>query len=236
MELPGPLKGILGGPRGAPLANGSAKPANSGRPADSSWRRGGGAADAVRPSRGLEEFFGHIYGQSGLTILDLGGASQQNVSFITGLGHRLYSEDFLRTLHETFGENGAADQSNPGRIDYFLRQALDYPPAHFDGVLIWDVLEYLAPALLHAVVERLHQTVRPKSYMLAFFHSDDKLEAVPSYTFRIQQMNSLEVVQHGMRRPEQLFNNRSLEKLFGRFESAKFFLTRERLREVIVKA
>ena len=186
------------------------------------WHRGG-AANAVRPSRGLEEFFGHIHGQSGLTILDLGGASQNNVSFITGLGHRLYSEDFLRTLSETFGENGAADQSNAGRIDYFLRQALDYPAAHFDGVLIW------------AVVERLQKTVRAKSYMLAFFHSDDKFEAVPSYTFRIQQMNALEVVQHGMRRPQQLFNNRGLEKLFGRFESAKFFLTRERLREVIVK-
>jgi 2-polyprenyl-3-methyl-5-hydroxy-6-metoxy-1,4-benzoquinol methylase len=235
MDLPGPLKGILGGPRGAAAANAPAKAANPGRRIGSPWNRGGGAASAVRPSRGLEEFFGHIHGQPGLTILDLGGASQQNVSFITGLGHRLYSEDFLRTLGETFGENGAADQSNPGRIDYFLRQALDYPPAHFDGVLIWDVLEYLAPALLNAVVERLHKTVRPKSYMLAFFHSDDKLEAVPSYTFRIQQMNALEVVQNGMRRPEQLFNNRGLEKLFGRFESAKFFLTRERLREVIVK-
>jgi hypothetical protein len=236
MELPGPLKGMLGAPRGAPLANGSARPAGSGRPLYSGWHTGGGAANAVRPSRGLEEFFGYIHGQSGLTILDLGAASQQNVSFITGLGHRLYSEDFLRILGETFGENGASEQSNPGRIEYFLRQTLDHPPAHFDGVLIWDVLEYLAPALLNAVVERLHRTVRPRSYMLAFFHSDDKLEAVPSYTFRIQQMNALEVVRHGMRRPAQLFNNRSLEKLFGRFESAKFFLTRERLREVIIKA
>jgi len=236
MELPGLLKGMVGGPRGAPPANGPAKPAKPGRPLDSLWHPGGHAANAVRPSRGLEEFFGYIRDQSGLTILDLGGASQQNVSFITGLGHRLYSEDFLRILSETFGENGAADQSNPGRIDYFLSQALDHPRAHFDGVLIWDVLEYLAPALLNAVIERLHKTVRPKSYMLAFFHSDDKLEAVPSYTFRIQQVNALEVVQHGMRRPAQLFNNRSLEKLFGRFESAKFFLTRERLREVIIKA
>ena len=236
MELPGLLKGMVGGPRGAPPANGPAKPAKPGRPLDSLWHPGGHAANAVRPSRGLEEFFGYIRDQSGLTILDLGGASQQNVSFITGLGHRLYSEDFLRILSETFGENGAADQSNPGRIDYFLRQALDHPRAHFDGVLIWDVLEYLAPALLNAVIERLHKTVRPKSYMLAFFHSDDKLEAVPSYTFRIQQVNALEVVQHGMRRPAQLLNNRSLEKLFGRFESAKFFLTRERLREVIIKA
>jgi hypothetical protein len=236
MELPGPLKGMLGAPRGAPPAKGPGKPGGSGRPLDSLWRGGGVAANAVRPSRGLEEFFRYIHGQSGLNILDLGSASQENISFITGLGHRLYSEDFLQILSETFGENGADDQSNPGRIDYFLRQTLDHPPAHFDGVLIWDVLEYLSPALLNAVIERVHRIVRPKSYMLAFFHSDDKLEAVPSYTFRIQQMNALEVVQHGMRRPAQLFNNRSLEKLFGRFESQKFFLTRERLREVIVKA
>lgn len=40
----------------------------------------------TRSSRGLEEFFGHIRGLSGLTLLDLGGATQQNVSFITDLG------------------------------------------------------------------------------------------------------------------------------------------------------
>jgi hypothetical protein len=81
----------------------------------------------------------------------------------------------------------------------------------------------------------LQYIVRPKAYMLAFFHSDDKLEEVPSYTFRIEQLNTLEIIQQGMRRPAQLYNNRSLEKLFGRFESVKFFLTRERLREVIIK-
>ncbi|PWU08634.1 MAG: hypothetical protein C5B51_07585 [Terriglobia bacterium] len=198
-------------------------------------RQGSSVETTTRQSRGLEEFFNYIRGQSGLTILDLGGATQQNVSFITNLGHRLYSEDFLQILSETFGPDGTADQSNAGRIEYFLRQALDYPEAHFDGVLIWDVLEYLAPALLTAVVERLHTIVRPKSYMLAFFHSDNKLEAVPYYTFRIQQVNLLQVAQQGSRHPAQLFNNRSLEKLFGPFESVKFFLTRERLREVIIK-
>jgi 2-polyprenyl-3-methyl-5-hydroxy-6-metoxy-1,4-benzoquinol methylase len=189
-----------------------------------------------RPSRGLEEFFKYIRDTSGLTILDLGVATQQNVSFITNLGHRLYAADFLQSLNETFGLEDTVDQSNPGQIEYFLKQALDYPEGHFDAVLIWDVLEYLAPALLTAVVERLHRIVRPKSYMLAFFHADNKLEAVPFYTFRIQQLNTLQVAQQGHRRPAQLFNNRGLEKLFGRFESVKFFLTRERLREVIIKA
>jgi hypothetical protein len=205
------------------------------RPAVPSLRHQTPAQTSTRQSRGLEEFFAYIRGQSGLTILDLGGATQQNVSFITDLGHRIYSENFLQILSEAFGADGAADQSNPGRIDYFLRQSLEYPEAHFDGVLIWDVLEYLQPALLAAVVDRLRRIVRPRSYMLAFFHSENKLEAVPSYTFRIQQVNLLHVTEVGARQPAQLFNNRSLEKLFGGFESVKFFLTRERLREVIVK-
>jgi 2-polyprenyl-3-methyl-5-hydroxy-6-metoxy-1,4-benzoquinol methylase len=190
----------------------------------------------TRSSRGLEEFFGHIHGLSGLTLLDLGGATQQNVSFITDLGHRLYSENFLQILKETSGAEGMADQSNPGLIDYFLRQALDYPEAHFDGVLIWDVLEYLAPPLLAAVVERLHKVVRPGAYMLAFFHADDKLEAVPNYAFRIQNVKNLQLLQQGTRRPMQLFNNRSLERLFTRSDSVKFFLTKDRLREVVVRA
>jgi 2-polyprenyl-3-methyl-5-hydroxy-6-metoxy-1,4-benzoquinol methylase len=231
MLLPGPLRDILLG-KGSTPGGGAPQPGRGPVPVR---KPGGGDAIVTRPSRGLEEFFSYIRDQSGLTILDLGGATQQNINFITNLGHRLYSENFLQILEETFGVNETANQSNPGRIDYFLRQTLDYPEGQFDGVLIWDVLEYLSPALLAAVVERLHKVVRPRSYMLAFFHSDDKLESVPMYTFRIEEKNVLQVAQQGARRPAQLFNNRSLEKLFGGFESVKFFLTRERLRELIVK-
>ena len=235
MLLPGPLRSILRGKGSPPGESGAPQPAGAGSAPSPARQPGGEDAIVTRPSRGLEEFFSYIRDQSGLTILDLGGATQQNVSFITNLGHRLYSENFLQILRETFGADGTEDQSNPGRIEYFLRQTLDYQEDQFDGVLIWDVLEYLAPALLAAVVDRLHKIVRPRGYMMAFFHADDKLETVPIYTFRIEEKNALQVAREGVRRPVQLFNNRSLERLFGGFESVKFFLTRERLRELIVK-
>src|SRR3954452_3696872 len=111
MPLPGPLKNLFRGGRGPAGPGGPTGPPLTGRP----LARGGDEVLATRPSRGLEEFFSYIRDQSGLTILDLGGATQQNVSFITNLGHRLYSEDFLQILQETFDE-GAADQSNTGRI------------------------------------------------------------------------------------------------------------------------
>src|SRR6266568_1767511 len=128
MPLPGSLRSILRGGR----APGDGSAPNSPFPS----RKGGEVVVNTRQSRGLEEFFGYIRDQSGLTILDLGGATQQNVSFITNLGHRLYSEDFLQILNEAFGTEEAGDQSNPGRIEYFLSQALDYPEGHFDGVLL----------------------------------------------------------------------------------------------------
>src|SRR5215216_5212276 len=97
MHLPGPLRNILrsGGGHAAPSSH---------MPSAVSVRAaaGGTSQETTRPSRGLEEFFQYIRDQSGLTILDLGGATQQNVSFITNLGHRLYSEDFLQILNETF--------------------------------------------------------------------------------------------------------------------------------------
>src|SRR5437879_7534304 len=145
MLLPGPLKGLFRGSRGGQPGNGLPSPGNGGRSLFTARSADDDPDPYTRTSRGLEEFFTYIRDQSGLTILDLGGATQKNVSFITDLGHRLYSEDFLQILNDTFGVADTVDQSNPGRIEYFLKQTLDYSDAQFDGVLVWDALEYLNP-------------------------------------------------------------------------------------------
>ena len=167
--------------------------------------------------------------------LDFAGASQENINFITNLGHRLYSEDFVRSLDDVFGDEDPNDQANQGLIDQFLRQMLNFEKDQFDGVLVWDVLQYLTPPLLTATLEKLSTIVRPQGYLLAYFHADEKARQVPFYSFRIKDQQSLVLAQRGTRQPAQIFNNRSLEKLFQRFESVKFFLTREQLREVIVR-
>jgi hypothetical protein len=224
------LKSFLRGSRSSagPPANGGNAPGFASRPGQA------GVLD-TRPSRGLDQFFGSFRDQTGLSILDLGGACQENINFITSLGHKFYSEDFLRIFQETFGED-IADQANPGRIDYFLRRSLEYPDEQFDGVLAWDALEYMEPALLAATADRLLRILKPKGYLLAIFHSAERKQTVPCYSFRIQDPRTLQVGRHGQRTAsQQLFNNRSLEKLFRKFDSVKFFLTRDNLREVIVR-
>ncbi len=179
----------------------------------------------TRHSHGLEQFFSQVHGQDSLRILDVGGVTQANVAFITGLGHRLHTEDFLRAL-EIVAEGSEAD---------FLDQNLNYPAESLDGVLLWDVLEFFPQPLLNVTMERLHRATKPGSYLLAFFHADEKAASVPVYSYRISDAKTLLLTSPQMRRPAQRFNNRSVERLFHSFQSVKFFLTRDHLREVIVR-
>jgi hypothetical protein len=191
----------------------------------------------TRTSNGLDQFFGSIRDQSNLSILDFAGASQANVSFITTLGHRIFSNDILHTLDEAFGGDGdfVANQGDRHRADFFLRESLDFPERSFDGALVWDTLQFLAPPLLQETVDRLYQILRPQSALLAFFHAEEKANQVPLYNYRIVESKTLSLTPRGQRKPAQYFNNRSLEKLFQKFHSVKFFLTRDHLREVIVR-
>ncbi len=223
--LPDKLKSIFRG-SGAPEGSSSLFKPNGGHDKE---------IVTTRQSRGLDQFFTHIREQTGLSILDMGGACQENINFITSLGHRITPQSILQSVDETFGGVADTDQSNPGQIESFLKENLDYQADSFDGVLLWDTLQYMAPALLNAVTERVFLITRPKSYLLAFFNPEDRAQFTPSYTFRIQDKSTLTLVQRGTRKPAQMFNNRGLEKMFAKFESVKFFLTRESLREVIVR-
>jgi hypothetical protein len=190
----------------------------------------------VRQSNGLDQFFTSLRDRSNLSIMDFAGASQANVSFITSMGHRISSEDFMRSLEATFGEDQFFErQTNPQIVDTFLQESLNFPADEYEGALVWDCLQFLTPHLLQLTVDRLYDTLRPDSYLLAFFHANDKVREIPLYHYRIQDQKTLLLTPRGIREQAQFFNNRALEKLFHRFQSVKFFLTRDNLREIIVR-
>jgi hypothetical protein len=177
-----------------------------------------------------------------MAILDFAGASQATVSFVTNYGHRLYSDDFVRQLDRVFrSPAGASDaeffenQTNPALVSDFFELALKFDDASFDGALVWDSLQFLSSPLLQTVVTKLHAMLRPGASLFALFHTDERIENIPTYAYRIHDKRTVQMVSRSQRRPAQIFNNRNLEKLFQDFQSVKFFLTRDRLREVIVR-
>lgn len=196
------------------------------------------AGSETRQSHGLDQFCALLEERPGLSILDFAGGSQATVSFITGYGHRLYSDDFLHQLDLCFG-NGPEDffenQSNPLLVSKFIEKAFPFAEESFDGALVWDSLQFLTSPLLQTVVTRLYRVLRPGASLLAMFHTEERIDTIATYAYRIQDHRTVQITAPAQRKPAQIFSNRSLEKLFQDFHSVKFFLTRDRLREVIVR-
>jgi len=190
-----------------------------------------------RPSHALSQFFSSTSELKGFPLLDLAGGNQANISFITEMGFRLYSDDTMRVLEMAFGRGPDAleNQSDPDRVDRFMAATLDYPDNQFCGALLWDVLQFLAPPLLQEAVDQLYRILMPGAYMFAIFHANERRPEVSRYSYRIADDKSLVLSAKNDTRPANYFNNRAIEKLFHRYRYVKFFLTRDNLREIIVR-
>lgn len=186
-----------------------------------------------RRSNGLKEFWSGMGQDSCLQILDLGSASQATMSFVTGRGHKFYAEDILSALHGNAEFRKLEDESDE-HVQRFLDAYLKYDDGQFDGVLGWDVLDFLADPLVKPVVDHLHKLVKPGGALLAFFHAEPAGKAVPQCQYRISTEESLEIKECHHGKLQRQFHNRSIENLFRRFASLKFYLSRDNLREVVI--
>jgi SAM-dependent methyltransferase len=193
-------------------------------------------APFTRQSKGFEQFTGSLQISESLSILDLAGASQANISFITNLGHRISSEDVVSAIAQYFGPgNDLEAQYSASAAHRFFEQLLSFPDASFDGALVWDTLQFLPSPVLEQTVDRLLRVMRPGGLILAFFHADEKTTSIPVYSYRIQDPKTLLLTPTGGNRKVRHYNNRSIERMFEKSHSLKFFLTRDHLREVIVR-
>ncbi|MBZ5630388.1 MAG: class I SAM-dependent methyltransferase [Acidobacteriia bacterium] len=192
-----------------------------------------------RRSSGLNEFSKSISGQEGLCILDLGSTSATNISRLTGMGHKVCTEDLLEAAHDSQLLAPGPDGKKVIDVKRFLSESLAYQGQVFDAVLCWDVADYLPEPLVKPVVERLCALTKPGGILLAYFHTRDAGPDAPYYRYHMTGNDTLQLQptqRHGSARfrLQRVFNNRHIENLFREFASLKFFLARDNVREVIV--
>jgi hypothetical protein len=189
----------------------------------------------ARHSGGFDQFQALMRGAENSSVLDLSGASQANIMFLAGTVQRIASDDIVGAMIDSFGDNFGSNQQSEAKAHRFLEQALTFPAESFDGALVWDAFQFLAPPLINQTVERLMRIMRPGGHILAFFNANEKIKEIPLYNYRIQDSKTLLQVPRGVPQKVQNFNNRTIEKLFASAASVKFFLTRDNLREVLVR-
>jgi hypothetical protein len=188
-----------------------------------------------RRSTGFTEFIRNLNLPEGQAVLDLGSTSPSNISFITGLGHRVYNEDVLRASTDKGFQLPPGEDGKP-QFDFqkFLDENLKFEPKTFDAVLAWDTPDYLPEPLVKPLVERVCAVMKPGAVLLGFFHTKDAGPHAPYYRYHIAGKDALELQTGPKFRLQRVFNNRHIENLFRDFASIKFFLGKDNIREVIV--
>jgi 2-polyprenyl-3-methyl-5-hydroxy-6-metoxy-1,4-benzoquinol methylase len=189
-------------------------------------------SSVLRRSSGMREFWKAIEGPPGLKILDLGAASQANISFITDLGYKLYTADLLKSFQNSASKEGRTDEASAAEEGFF-RENCNYGEAEFDGILCWDLFDFVADPLIQPLIEKLLQSLKPGGTVLSFFHTGSAGQPVPLYQYRIRSADTLQMTGRGMAQLQRHFNNRTIENLFKKCGSLKFYLSRDSLREVI---
>ncbi len=191
----------------------------------------------TRQSSGFGQFTSFLQESRDLSILDMSGASQANISFVTGYGHKISSDDIIGTMGECFGKDFLENQTAASNAQRFLDQTLTFADASFDAIFVWDALQFLKPPLVDQAVGQLLRVLRPGGQMLVFFNANEKVTTIPVYSYRIQDNKTIVQMPRAgiVAQRTQYYNSRALERLFQRASSLKFFLTRDHLRELIVR-
>ena len=195
---------------------------------------------ATRVSNGLKEFLWNLDGLGRGTLLDLGAAWQTTLNFFIERNLRVSTEDILHGWKSFLDEDEARLREDPtlrekldttpeGRASRFLKSNMQYKPASFDAVLLWDALDYLDPAMTKQTVACVTELLRPAGIVLAMFHSK-KAEAFQRY--RVADSNTLQVVPARSLTPfYKVYQNREIQDLFSQFRTTKSFVGRDQLRE-----
>lgn len=204
--------------------------------------RNSGAQSDLRVSNGLKEFLWHLDGLGRGTLLDLGPAWQTTISFFVERGFKVYAEDVLRAWKDflaaeedrlrrvTLGSD-PGDLTPESRAVRFLEANLQYPAGSFDAMLLWDLLDYLEPALAKRTVAHLTELIRPGGVLLAMFHSK-KPEGFNRY--RVVDTQTLQILPTPILCPAQrVYQNREIQDLFRLHRTSKSFVGRDQLREVL---
>src|SRR6266853_2623172 len=206
-------------------------------PAVSSTRTPDSGSEPTRVSNGLKELLWNLDGLGRGTLLDLGCAWQTTLSFFIEKGFRVTSEDILREWKDFLNEEetklraaaghlpDSLDITPAGRATRFLAENLQYPNSTFDAILLWDLLDYLEPALAKLMVTSLTDLVRAGGVVFAMFHSK-KPEGFQRY--RVADSNTLQMISSPLLCPAQkIYQNREIQDLFGRYRTMKSFVSRD---------
>jgi hypothetical protein len=186
--------------------------------------------ESIVPTKGLKKFIASLRSHQTPCLLDLGPVVGSNIAFFgEQLGCKIFIEDVFADLDRHQREHRLAD------LPEFLKTRFPQPSDSVDGVLCWDLFDFLDKASARVVAEQLMRVMSVNGSLFGFFGTSQPSEA--RFTkFVVSDDGNLRHRAYGSSRMRQaVLQNRDIIKLFDRLRVSDSFLLQTNVREILFR-
>ena len=188
------------------------------------------ADDLVFSTKALRKFLGTLSAKESPVLMDLAPVVSGNLNFFGDhLGCKVLIED-------VYGEvERHAKAGTLAELPAVFATRFAHTDASVDGILCWDLMDYLDRPAAQALAGQLTRMLRPEGALLAFFGTAQPRDA--HYTrYIIQDDVNLRYRAYPATRGRQaIFANRDIIRLFDRLRVSDSFLLQNNLREILFR-
>lgn len=187
--------------------------------------------DLIYPTKALPKFLANMSAKPAPALLDLGPVVGGNVSFFgEELGCRIRVEDVFGDI-ERHAVNGTLDA-----LPEYFRTRFKSEPGTVDGILCWDVFDYLERAAAASLAAALARLLVAEGSLLGFFSTaSDAGRAQYTKYLVVDQGNLRYRAYSGTRVRQRSLQNRDIIKLFESLRVSDSFLMKTNMREIIFR-
>ncbi|HXI31160.1 MAG TPA: class I SAM-dependent methyltransferase, partial [Vicinamibacterales bacterium] len=122
--------------------------------------------DPVFATKALRKFLSCLTSRESPVLLDLGPVVGSNVSFFgEQLGCKIFVEDIFADVDRHVRDGGLE------ALPAFLKRRFAIEDGSVDGILCWDVIDYLDRPAAQELATQLTRVLRPDGALLGFFGS-----------------------------------------------------------------
>lgn len=186
--------------------------------------------DPIFSTKALKKFVGSLTSRTSPVLLDLGPVVGSNVNFFgEQLGCKIFVEDIFADI-----ERHVRDDKLDA-LPEFLKKRLPQGENEVDGILCWDLIDYLDRAAAQAIAGELTRVLRPDGALLAFFGTVQQRETRYTKYIIHDDVNLRHRPYPAARGRQAILLNRDIIRLFSGLRVSDSFLLQNNLREILFR-
>jgi hypothetical protein len=191
-------------------------------------------AAMAHPTKALRKFLATLSARDAPVLLDLGPVVGSNLNFFgETLGCKVFIEDLYADLERHLRGDRMAE------LPAFLGKRLTLGEQSVDGILAWDLFDYLDAASAQALANELVRVMRVDGALLGFFNASAPRGERSELHYTKYVVEDEATLRHreypASRGRQRVLQNRDVIKLFEGLRVSDSFLLQSNVREILFR-